>query len=324
MSIEPINWISSQKIWMESTVSFFTIFSLYLFIKALRQNRRCLFLLSGVFIGLAVLTKYPGILSLFIICIYALLKEKRVFREKSFLFVLVIPFVMLSPWVYWNYRIYKFNFISEIFTTHGLTAGHFNIFGSNYILPGFLIVSLIVLFIYLSKNRGYFANAFMIFILIAFIFLLYRNILNGMRLFYIPQTGWMIGMFSDEPWFFYLGRFIELSPIYIFSFAGILLYCLDREYKKEYIFLMVTIAVILIFYIWWKNYQSRYVLASVIPLIILSSRTQFFISTKIDRFTRPPLRQVAKIAFVLLIAFMIIKTLIVDVALTVVDNVCYF
>ena len=157
-----------------------------------------------------------------------------------------------------------------------------------------------------------------------FIFLLYRNILNAANLFYVPTTSWLVDMFKGQPWYFYFGRSMELSPFYIFSFLGFILPVIDREFFKENALLCIFSAVILMFFILWGNYQSRYLLPAIVPLVVLSVRMQFYLGEQINKIAEPRVRQRASVAFLFIIAYAALKTLSVDIVLTAPDVACYF
>ena len=63
LCIDPVHWVCSEKIWMETTMSFFMLSAILLFV--LGQKQKFYLSLSGLSIGLAMLVKYPGILPLF-------------------------------------------------------------------------------------------------------------------------------------------------------------------------------------------------------------------------------------------------------------------
>ena len=335
MSIEPVIWVSSQKIWMETTLAFFTVLSLYLFARSIKKYNPYFMISSGVSAGLALLTKYPGILAVGIIFLYALCGERWLFRKKTFIFSLLIPFAMLVPWLEWNYRIYG----TGLFTANveiGQILGKVDLlmkdFWGIFILAAVVLVCLMVVKkkspdfygrILLPKLKV-FERIFVIALFFAVIFILRGHIINALDLVHVPRAGWEMGMFYNEPWYFYLGRLAELSPFYIFSFGGLLLLIFDRRHSREYSFLFLVSAVILAFYILWGNYQCRYVSAAVVPLMVLSSKTQLFIADAFGRFRSKQMRYVAYACALLIVAYAALKTLRIDIILAVPNNICYF
>lgn len=79
--IDPISIFSSQKVWMDSTLVFFTTLTIYSFIYALKFRRDFFFILSGVASGLAILVKYPGALASISIFVYVIIYQRLLFKE---------------------------------------------------------------------------------------------------------------------------------------------------------------------------------------------------------------------------------------------------
>ena len=101
--IDPVTIICSQKVWLGTTLAFFSVLAVYLFICGLKYHNENFFLLSGIAVGLALNTKYTGILVIFAIVFYVLFYHRALFKSKKFLLSLALPFVLLLPWVFWNF-----------------------------------------------------------------------------------------------------------------------------------------------------------------------------------------------------------------------------
>ncbi|MBN3039148.1 MAG: glycosyltransferase family 39 protein [Candidatus Omnitrophica bacterium] len=320
MSIEPIGWVCSQRVWMETTLAFFIALSVYLFIRATKKYNPYFLISSGICVGLAGLTKYPGLLSLFIIIIYALCFKREFFKNKVFIFSLFIPFLMLLPWLCWNYKVYGVSFIQDISMTHGVFQ-RLQWRNQKRIVASFVILAFLIAVSVFSKNKRLRISIASVSTL-AFLVVLTRFIVNSFSLNYIPSTGWSLGMFAKAPQYFYPGRLIELSPFYLFSFLGLVLLALDREHFQSYFFLCLSSFIILIFFIWWKNYQCRYILPVAIFLILLSAKTQFYIWEKTKAISKIFPRNALRVSYVLLLLFMLYKTLRIDLAFQ--NSACYF
>ena len=93
-----------------------------------------------------------------------------------------------------------------------------------------------------------------------------EEIWHSLQLTYIPTHSWQQGVFGGGPAAFYFGRLLEFSPLYIFSFLALL--CYQPQEDNMMAVLRLSAAVILLFFIAWGNYQSRYIL-SCIPFLIL-------------------------------------------------------
>ena len=326
MAIEPASWICSQKIWLETTLAFFTVLALYLFIRASKRNNSYLMIASGAAAGLAALTKYPGFLATAVIFIYALLSERALFRKKSFLASLVIPLVMLLPWVYWNWRVYGgdvFMSNAEFIHLAKISAAYINGYWLVILAALLAVAAAAVLWKKtISKKNVYGIIAALV--LLTVFAVLRNNIAASFTLVRVPDAGWIMGMFSGQPWYFYAGRLIELSPFYIFTFLGLALFYADRKLSREYFFLFLSAFAVLGFYMLWGNYQSRYITAAVVPMIILSARTQVFMMDALARMPGATSKYIFRAFMVFIVAYAVAKTLLVDYILAVPNTACYF
>lgn len=285
LCVDPIHWICSERIWMETTMSFFMLLSILLFVYGQKQKR--FLLLSGVSIGLAMLTKYPGILPIFIIISYVALSERRMITRKDICLLCLTSFIIFLPWVIWNWKVYG-NLFDAVISAHGLgnTIGHSvqSLMEHKLVLAFLLFVSGMVVWIRKKTNsqsngpaktvaglslcalaiiatpflRGMFAEAF---------------IWKGSIL-----TGWS-NPFSMGPWHFYLTRLSELSPVYLFSFLSFML--LLGRHRGDRLLLIASFWILGAF-ILLGNYQSRYILPAVPFLIILSARFQILMYDKLS------------------------------------------
>ncbi|MFC1576774.1 ArnT family glycosyltransferase [Candidatus Omnitrophota bacterium] len=324
MSVEPISWMCSQKIWMETTLAFFTLLSLYLFLLAVRKYNPYLVLASGVSCGLAALTKYPGILAVVIIFLYALCYERRLFKKKAFIASLFIPFIMVIPWFWWYYRVYGADFPSELYKAHSLIIVFRKRKYQPYMFVAMNAIAILTAALIFLKNNK--IKGAIIAVCAAFMFFILRSqLFNAFDPAHVPAAGWKIAMFSREPWHFYLGRMLEFSPFYLFSFLGLLLFVVDKDRTKKYAFLVLSVSVILAFYIWWRNYQSRYVLVITAPLMILSAMAQVNIWRRIKMLPQKRFISLgAALLFAGVVIFFLAKTIRVDMQLAVPNAVCYF
>jgi len=323
LAVEPISWICSQKIWMESTLAFFSLLSIYLFALSVKKYHPALIMASGIASGCAALTKYPGILPAVFILLYAAAYERWLFSKKAFLVSLLIPWAMLFPWLYWNYKVFGPAFLSEIYSVHRVSRVLSLQILKKY-LP-WIALSLGGAAVALFAFRKERLRTLLVWLSIAaLLWSVHKSILTVFDLSYTPSTGWFGGMFSKEPWHFYLGRMIELSPFYLFSVIGLFLLAAEKVRGREYALLYASSAFTLLFYIWWRNYQSRYVLAPAVIFTFLSAAAQLFLWRKTMAMPRGIFRSGAQIALFALSALFLFKTLRVDILLAVPNNICYF
>jgi 4-amino-4-deoxy-L-arabinose transferase-like glycosyltransferase len=316
LTLDPVHWICSGKVWMETTMSFFMLLSIFFFV--LGMNKKPYFFLSGVSIGLAVLTKYPGILPLFVIISYVFLFERKIFRTKEFWLSSLLCFLVFLPWIIWNVRVYG-GFRQAFIAPHG-TPGHWAGLLSHYktILGLFFIAGGLLLFVATGlklKSRKWLTVP-LVGLLLGFLGIssagqaVIRNALA-----WDPKivVGWS-NPFADGPWYFYIQRLPELSPFYLLSFCSVLMLSLK---DKRDIFLIWCSAAILAFFIFWGNYQSRYALPAVPFLLILAAR---FLVWSYDRLeTLFP-----RIALIVMGIYFVLKTVRVDLLLSVRPDFGYF
>jgi 4-amino-4-deoxy-L-arabinose transferase-like glycosyltransferase len=92
LCIDPVHWVCSERIWMETTLGFFMLLAVFLF--ALGRKQKYYLPFCGISIGLAMLTKYPGILPLFIIISFVTLVERPMLKQKWFWALGVLSFLV--------------------------------------------------------------------------------------------------------------------------------------------------------------------------------------------------------------------------------------
>jgi 4-amino-4-deoxy-L-arabinose transferase-like glycosyltransferase len=334
MAIEPISWITSQKIWMETTLAFFSILSICLFALALRKYNPYVMIASGIAAGFAALVKYPGILPIGGIVICAALFERELFRKRSFYVALAVPFIMLIPWIQWNLKVYGFGEFLSVFGKDGNVVRFFgNLWKFQWaiwlaVLAVLLLVAarrpILDLYNKTVRPRGKVLSLVLAAALLGSVGYLFRGyIFNALNYAYIPPTGWMTGMFNKEPWGFYPWKILELSPLYLFSYIALLTMVFDEK-KKEYAFLFVFVTVLTAFWMAWGAYQCRYIVALTVPLLALSAKAQLYVLDKAGGIGSRNLRMIAQGAWLVVFAYLVVKTLRVDLMMAVPNTACYF
>jgi 4-amino-4-deoxy-L-arabinose transferase-like glycosyltransferase len=334
MLIEPMSWITSQKIWMETTLAFFSVLSICLFAMAVKRYNPYVMIAGGISAGLAALTKYPGILPIGGIVVYAACFDRWLFRKKSFYAALAAPFLVMLPWALWNYNVYGAELFTNIQKDGNVGRFFANLGRFQEPLWGlvFIVILLIVgrkkIFTFIadvSKKRGKIVPAVLVFGFLGILAILFgKYILNAFNFNYIPPTGWRTGMFNKEPWGFYPWKILELSPLYIFSYVSLAVFLFDRQKHKEYLFLFVFSLVLMTFWVAWGAYQCRYIVALAVPLVVLSAKAQFYILDKFRNMPAESMKLILQGVYLVFIAYLIIKTLRVDLALAVPNTACYF
>jgi 4-amino-4-deoxy-L-arabinose transferase-like glycosyltransferase len=333
LCIDPIHWICSEKIWMETTMVFFMALAILLFVLGQKQARYLP--LSGISIGLAMLTKYPGVLSLFIIISYVVVMERSMIKQKGFWALCLLSFIVFLPWIIWNWRVYG-NFLDPFISVHGLSGTISRSVRSLSEYKGLLAAIFLAggIAVLVRKKVTYPSKKITqgLYILFA-LALISIPFLRGMIFEAFTWKGAILSGWSNpfraEPWYFYLTRLSELSPLYLFSFLSIVL-LLGRNKGDR--LLLLSACWILGAFIVLGNYQSRYILPAVPFLIILSTRFQILVYDELSQKGRGAegssgsgiFRALLKAAFMSIALYFTIKTLRTDWLLAIGPDFGYF
>ncbi|MBU1997679.1 MAG: hypothetical protein KKF78_11085, partial [Candidatus Omnitrophica bacterium] len=284
-------------------------------------------------------TKYTGLLITFTIFIFAITYRRDLFKNSKFNFSLALPFLLLIPWFYWNFAVYGVNSIVEHNDFAGLLiklskAGRF-------LIP-VLVIVVSGYFLYLKlkcdlrgnneekvckkteeidgKNKlkvaSYFLTAGIFYILLK------KYVLNSIDFGYIPFTTWQGGILAHEPTIFYVGRLIEYFLIYIFAFASLFIF--QSEEKQNAAFIRITATLILLFFIMWGNFQSRYVLSCVAFLLLLAANLIFELFDNIFKIKYRFARNLLISMLVLFITYAVLKVTYLNIELSFTNDMCYY
>lgn len=299
MSIEPVFWLCSQKIWIETTLVFFVYLGLLLLF--LGQGNRQFIILSGISFGLALLCKYPAILA--IAPIFTILLVTNVIEDRKMLAVFILlPFMIGLPWFLWNWNVYGKDIFTEIIKINSSsdigTVG-FN-FISKYVIIALFFAGAVAVFfaarLFLNNmskkilgelcnllNGPIARNIIFIFAVasIGTLFFMSRaNIFKSFSWRWLAMPVSIMGAFDGHPHYFYFYHFVKLSPISIFSYLSIVFI----KKWNVWIFIFASIVISLFsFFGFFGNYESRYVLIATPALMILSA---YFIKEFVEFFGR--------------------------------------
>jgi 4-amino-4-deoxy-L-arabinose transferase-like glycosyltransferase len=143
-------------------------------------------------------------------------------------------------------------------------------------------------------------------------------LIEGFSWTHKPMTGWIVGLFKDQGKYYYFGKLIEYSPLFIFAFLSIGLLFYER--REEDLLLILTAALVIGYrtFIPGDGYESRYILPAIPALLLLSARTQLWIWDKLDG------KKYARGAFLLLIVYLIARGFKIAYYLSVSVNAAYF
>ncbi|MCA9408850.1 MAG: glycosyltransferase family 39 protein [Candidatus Omnitrophica bacterium] len=330
LTFDPINIICSQKIWMESTLSFFILLSVTFFAYAIKSKKDIFFLLSGIGCGLAALTKYPSILTTFAFILYAMAVQRGLLKKPMFLLSLVLPIILMIPWFLFMRSSSQASFMDSLVRIHYKTP----IFNGVPII-GIIGIALLIFFLWLFVIKEKtpelkkwpidpvrFRKKFLIVISIIFGFALWPQFFHSWQITFLPYTTWRSGTFSGEPVTFYLGRLMEFGIIYIFAFLSFFL--VNKEQKELADILRINTFVVLLFYIIWRNYQSRYILACLPFLILLGVDLLFRIYNQAGQLDNSFFRIITRSAVIIVGCLIFMKSQYININLSYTNNLCYF
>ncbi len=337
--MDPVSIICSQKVWMDSGIAFFTFLSALCFFLAVKNKIPWLFIASGITAGLAVNTKYTGVLIIFSFIVYAAVYDLALFKKRQFqIGVLILPFLMLVPWFLWNMQVYGKGNILTVLKQHSELQSVIGIFKEHIFLFSFLTFVFLLCFILFKKffrpkpyhqpmkvlfavRPSFFQKASGIFAVFFIAGVFHEYIFRSFNLWNFPSGTWYQGVFSNEPPLFYIGRLMEFSVLYILGFISFL--TLDKKARDEEALVRLSAAVILGFFILWGNYQSRYILSAVPFVILLSAGAVMKCARWVE--TQPViLRWVLKSALVLFIVYSLTKTWLINIVFSFPNDMCYF
>jgi len=102
----PVFWLSSYSLLIDSTMGMFFLGSLYFFIEAKEKEPWPFLILSGVFMGLAILTKYTAVLILPLTGLWWILNWKKYKQPWIFAIPWIIGLLFLLGYSLWTAQIY--------------------------------------------------------------------------------------------------------------------------------------------------------------------------------------------------------------------------
>ena len=338
LTIDPIHWLCSEKIWMETTLVLFILLALFFFFRGLEHTH--FLLLSGLFAGLAMLTKYTGIIVPIFILLFALVYKQELLFKRNFWLIFVIALAVFSPWLLWNYRVYGGLFLKHIMQVSIVSKAfdRFQAYKTLFLISSVACTFLLALRLLAAKSTPYVKEKIGSFlkglrflvpatIIIAFMAMFFhpsfRQALKNMWIYgYLPSTGWQMGAFWKEPWCFYFSRLLEFSPIYLFSFLAAIFLSFKNNQKD--LLLIFCAFLMMFFFVLWQNCQSRYILPAVPILLILASRLQIWLWDRLKAHTQTLRIKIAEFAFLGIVGSFILKTINVGVHLALSNNIAYF
>tara|TARA_Y100000031_G_C8003112_1_gene284529 strand:+ start:24 stop:602 length:579 start_codon:yes stop_codon:yes gene_type:complete len=175
----------------------------------------------------------------------------------------------------------------------------------------------------ISNKKFYFLRRSLVLICgVLFVCILWKYICSSLRLTSIPMTYWIGGRFNHP--FFYFGRPIEFSFLYFLAFASFFVYSDKRV--DDGVILYLSSIIVLLFYLLWGNYQTRYILAAMPFLIIIgvSFWQELFEKCASLSVKNYNLGLPCRIFLVSLLVYIFIKTSYLNFLVSYPHDMCYF
>lgn len=328
--LDPVSIICSQKIWLESPLAFFSLCSIIFFTQAFKTQKSFYSIWGGLFCGLATLVKYPGILIIPVTIFFVYRHQRPLFQNKNFLLGCSIPFLMLMPWGIWNFLIYKADFLRVQWGFHSMRS-HQGMLLSRVGAISLVILIFIALRAYrqrlrLPLNEGIFGQKFLSLATTAFWLIVLLSIadeiVHAFQFAYIPTHGWQAMMFEGKPLTFYFGRLVEFSPFFLLGYASFIFW--GDELTQAGKFIRFQALGILIFYIIWGNFQSRYILASIPLFLVLASYFALLVIRKTAQTQNVSLKRLLMAACLLFACYTLLKAQNINSLLSFPNDLCYF
>ncbi len=261
---------------------------------------------------------------------FACRQQQTLLKTKTFWLGCSITFLMLVPWGVWSLSIYKTDFFRAELGFHSM-GNHQGMLFSR--LSAILVVVLIFLVLrfwrqrlQLPLNEGIFSQRFLSLATTAFWVIVFVSIageiIRAFQFFSIPTHGWQGMMFEGELPTFYFGRLVEFSPFFLLSYASFLLWRDELNIKGR--FIQFQALGILLFYILWGNFQSRYILATIPLLLILASYFFILILHRSARIKNIWLISLIIIICVFFAGFTVARLQHINSVLSFLNDLCYF
>lgn len=341
MALDPVTTITSQKIWMDTMLAFFTVLSVYWFSVGFFKEKDFYFILSGIASGLATNTKYTGYLATIAVGVYVLFYHRELFRNKTFLFSLILPLLLMIPWVAWNFQVYGMDLLNSQGGMHTGVGEALGVVGKKahlLLLIGFIAWAA---YYFVKKrqteeedneeeesvednstepNKAVLYFSYGVCGLICF--LLTPNIYHAFQLHFIPSNSWAIGYFHGQPTWFYFGRLVEFSFPYLFGILTMFAYEADRRPEKS--LAVIATGVMIIFFISWRNYQSRYILACLPFLLLLSFNAIVRIVKYMNERSHQKKWYAMRAGFFFVWLLLFYHTLYINFAISYPNDLCYY
>jgi len=150
----------------------------------------------------------------------------------------------------------------------------------------------------------------------------------------LPSSSWQLGFFFGEPWNFYFGRLLELSPLYVLSYSIFFLPHTPQQAGNttpggsghvhgDRVLLSYTVVALMIIIV-WDNYQCRYLLPASVPLLVLAARVATACWRALSGARRPWISWSGRAVWIALLGLAVAKTIFIDAAFVLPNDMVYY
>ena len=175
----------------DSPLSLFWSISLYYTYRAIFLGEKKDFLLSGLFLGMMMLSKYTAVLYIAGVILFMILKRRDLFLNPYMYASIFISLLVASPMIFWNYQHDWISFMFQLH--HGASEDStlyphlfFEFFGGQFGIFSPIFTAL--LFFFLVKEKLFFKNEKLFFIALSvavtLLFFFYKSFYSRMMLNY--------------------------------------------------------------------------------------------------------------------------------------------
>lgn len=324
MALDPIGVMVSQKMWMDSMLGLLAVAALWGYVQAITGRGAYFFILAGILSGLGAWTKYTGAVGTLVMIVYAVIFDRRLFRNRYFIVSLCLPVVMLLPWLVWNIQVYGAGYTP--LQGHLLVdSPHFAILCRTLLILTILAgVTLYFYFRYRSQVSldQEFMHKLRLVLGVTTVLALFPAIIKSFSLTHLPDVGWSGAPFYGSSRGFYFERLLEWNLVNFFAFLAFFLPRSDWRPGEK--LLRTGFLVILALFTVWGAFQSRYIIAAVPLGILIGSNVLYELWGKTALIESMPLRIAGRSAVVVIACMILVRMLYINHFVSYTNDMCYF
>ena len=214
----------------DSPLILFSSIALYYSYKAIFHGKTVDYALTGIMLGLMMLSKYTAILFVFTLLVFIVLKRRDILLKANFYLAIFLSLVVISPMLFWNYQNDWVSFSFQL--GHGTTES-FEIYPhlfTDFVAGQFGIFSPVfagVLFYFLAKDKLYYKDDKLFFLalstVIIILFFSYKSLYTRMALNYSAPayiSGTILTAYIFQPYKLVKAFKIGLIIAIIFTVLG--------------------------------------------------------------------------------------------------------